>query len=206
MVRREPFADPTLAPEQIAASPSPPTTTNHANITNPSPSVIQRLRTSSITSVSQIRSTHNALFASQHQPTRPPLPDPSTASCRYPCLLPLLHGLDGIIDVDTACSLFDHYFAQPGISLFNSASPYVLDPILRRASLQRRQRPRILSPALTAAILWICAQTAPVSTLLRTRKRKYVCDRLQTLVISYFSTQAASAGHGHGNLRTFTYP
>lgn len=110
---------------------------------------------------------------------------PVNGAHRYLCLLPLQGQLEDFLDISSANALLDHYFVQPNISIFHAACPYVLDPVVRKASLQRERRPRSMSPLLTTAILWVCAQTACIQPLLVPRHRSYVCKRLQTLLLSH---------------------
>ncbi|OBT53599.1 hypothetical protein VE04_07443 [Pseudogymnoascus sp. 24MN13] len=99
--------------------------------------------------------------------------------CRYLVLGPLLQHINGIIPASIACDLIDFYFAEPSRSLFESASPYVLTHIFRKKSFLHPTNPRITSPALLAAMLWVTAQTSD-SQIFKTSpmSRGRICDRL----------------------------
>lgn len=99
----------------------------------------------------------------------------------YKCLEPLLPLLEGIIDADEACELLEFYFAQPGSSLFKSASPYILTHVLRKRSLLHPTKPRPITPALTCTMLWVSAQTADIPHLLLPGQRNTVCEALRRL-------------------------
>ncbi|KIW18384.1 hypothetical protein PV08_02672 [Exophiala spinifera] len=99
----------------------------------------------------------------------------------YKCLQPLLPLLEGIIDADEACELLEFYFAQPGSSLFKSASPYILSHVFRKRSLLHPTKPRRTTPALTCTMLWVSAQTADIPHLLLPGQRNTVCEALRKL-------------------------
>ncbi|KAJ9615774.1 hypothetical protein H2200_001851 [Cladophialophora chaetospira] len=111
----------------------------------------------------------------QHPTTHTHTPYP------YKCLEPILPLLEDIIDVDESCELLEFYFAQPGSSLFRSASPYVLTHVLRKRSLLHPTRPRQTTPALLCTMLWVSAQTADIPLLLLPGERTRVCEALRLL-------------------------
>jgi hypothetical protein len=88
------------------------------------------------------------------------------------------------MDPDSACDLLELYFAEPDGSLFESPSPYVLTPVIRKQSLLRPVNPRRTTPALLITMLWVSAQTADVSILLRPGMRNGICERLKTLIMA----------------------
>lgn len=110
-----------------------------------------------------------------------PSPTRSVPHQPYRCLEPLLPLLDGVVAADVACELLEFYFAQPGSSLFRSASPYVLSHVVRRRSLLHASRPRKTTSALLATILWVSAQTADIPLLLLPGERAKVCEALRKL-------------------------
>lgn len=99
----------------------------------------------------------------------------------YKCLESLLPFLEGVIDSQAACELLDFYFAQPGNSLFQSASPYVLSHVVRKQSLLYAAQPRETTSALLSTMLWVSAQTADIPLLLLPGKRARVCETLRAL-------------------------
>jgi hypothetical protein len=111
---------------------------------------------------------------------------------QYRCLVPVLPYLDGIIDVSVACDLFDVYFIDPGSSLFKSAPPYILTRIFRRKSLMHPTNPRYVSPALLATILWCCAQTAELPTLLVPGSRQRISKALYDLTMSLINDRSST--------------
>jgi xylanolytic transcriptional activator XlnR len=101
----------------------------------------------------------------------------------YKVLEPLLPLVEGIVGMEESCELLEFYFAQPGSSLFRSASPYVLTHVLRKRSLLHPLRPRHTTPALLCTILWVSAQTADIPLLLPPGERTRVCEALRKLSI-----------------------
>lgn len=100
---------------------------------------------------------------------------------RYQCLTPLLPFLGDTIPISLAYELFDVYLVDPGTSLFQCASPYILSRIFRKKSLLRSANPRKLSPALLVTILWCCTQTADISALLVPGSRSRYTNSLYEL-------------------------
>ncbi|KAI4602460.1 hypothetical protein KJ359_009704 [Pestalotiopsis sp. 9143b] len=93
--------------------------------------------------------------------------------------------LHGIIDEDLACKLLESYFREPGRSLFECASPYVLTHVLRKDSLLRSDSPRRTTCALLVTILWVTSQTADDDSFFLAPGRKaIVCERLRKLMLS----------------------
>lgn len=78
--------------------------------------------------------------------------------CRYRCLEPLLPYIQDIVPPWLACDLLDNYFNEPGASFFHCASPYVLTPIVRKASLLRADGCRPTTLALLSTMLWCSLQ------------------------------------------------
>ncbi|KAJ9646086.1 hypothetical protein H2204_000748 [Knufia peltigerae] len=107
----------------------------------------------------------------------------------YRCLEPLLPLLEGIVNADEACELLEFYFAQPGSSLFKSASPYILTHVLRKKSLLHPTKPRQTTPALTCTMLWVSAQTADIPHLLLPGQRNTVCEALRKLCMQLVQTR-----------------
>lgn len=104
---------------------------------------------------------------------------------RFKCLEPVLAMLHGIIDEDLACKLLESYFREPGRSLFECASPYVLTHVLRKDSLLRSDSPRRTTCALLVTILWVTSQTADDDSFFLAPGRKaIVCERLRKLMLS----------------------
>ncbi|KAH8672157.1 hypothetical protein BGZ61DRAFT_555763 [Ilyonectria robusta] len=104
-----------------------------------------------------------------------------TSEGRYQCLTPLLPFLGDTIPISLAYELFDVYLVDPGTSLFQCASPYILSRIFRKKSLLRSANPRKLSPALLVTILWCCTQTADISALLVPGSRSRYTNSLYEL-------------------------
>lgn len=93
--------------------------------------------------------------------------------------------LHGIIDEDLACKLLESYFREPGRSLFECASPYVLTHVLRKSSLLRPDSPRRTTCALLVTILWVASQTADDDSFFLAPGRKAtVCEGLRKLMLS----------------------
>ncbi|KAI0158525.1 transcriptional activator xlnR [Pestalotiopsis sp. NC0098] len=104
---------------------------------------------------------------------------------RFRCLEPVLPMLHGIIDEDLACKLLESYFREPGRSLFECASPYVLTHVLRKNSLLRPDSPRRTTCALLVTILWVASQTADDDSFFLAPGRKAtVCEGLRKLMLS----------------------
>lgn len=99
----------------------------------------------------------------------------------YKCLEPVLPFLENIISSKIACELLEFYFAQPGSSLFRSASPHVLTHVFRKRSILHPTQPRETSSALLSTMLWVSAQTADIPLLLLPGERAKVCDALRKL-------------------------
>ncbi|OAL25724.1 hypothetical protein AYO22_04713 [Fonsecaea multimorphosa] len=78
----------------------------------------------------------------------------SSTSRPYKCLESIRPLLNNLISPEDACDLLEFYFAQPGSSLFRSASPYVLTHVLRKESLLHPTKPRETTPALLTTMLW----------------------------------------------------
>lgn len=113
-----------------------------------------------------------------------PRPDEHRTS-RFKCLEPVLPMLHGIIDEDLACKLLESYFREPGRSLFECASPYVLTHVLRKKSLLRSDGPRRTTCALLVTILWVASQTADDDSFFLAPGRKAtVCEGLRKLMLS----------------------
>ncbi|CAK1367926.1 unnamed protein product [Cercospora beticola] len=120
------------------------------------------------------------------------------------------HIIEDIIERDVATKLFEHYFVQPNTSLFTSASPFVLTPVIRQQSVLDSQNPRTTSPALTLTILWICSLTAQIPTLFMPHQRRAVQQGLGNLaqahVDEYIRQRAIGAksvdGRPSGSLST----
>ncbi|PWW77670.1 hypothetical protein C7212DRAFT_277013 [Tuber magnatum] len=116
----------------------------------------------------------------------PSPPSPAfSAGVRYPVLLPLLPHVNTIIPPLLACDLLDLYFTNPTTALFQPASPYVLTHILRKQSVLHPTNPRLTSPALLCAMLWVAAQTCDAPFLsVSPAARGRVCQKLLELCIS----------------------
>lgn len=114
----------------------------------------------------------------------PPAHISSSANLRYPVLLPLLSHIQNIIPTNLACDLLDLYFTCPSTAFFQPASPYVLTHIFRKRSFLHPTSPRVTSPALLCAMLWVAAQTsdAPFFTSPPTTRGR-VCQKLLELCI-----------------------
>lgn len=87
------------------------------------------------------------------------------SSCRYRCLDALVPYFDDTFTASLASDLLDAYFIEPGGSLFQSASPYVLSPILRKQSLFDSINPRPTTAALLCTMIWCSAHTAELPLL-----------------------------------------
>ncbi|KAF2212917.1 hypothetical protein CERZMDRAFT_29692, partial [Cercospora zeae-maydis SCOH1-5] len=115
----------------------------------------------------------------------------------YTGLAAIEHIIEDIVDYNVATKLFEHYFVQPNTSLFTSASPFVLTPVIRQQSVLDPQNPRTTSPALTLTILWICSLTAQTPTLFMPHQRRAVQQRLgnlaQTHVDEYIRQRTSGA-------------
>lgn len=110
--------------------------------------------------------------------------DPSTSwvsECRYRWLYPLSPYFSSVFPPSLACDLIDIFLVDPGTSLFRCASPYILTRIFRKSSLLHPTNPRETSPALLATILWCCAQTADISSLLVPGSRANLTNALYEL-------------------------
>ncbi|KAH7231531.1 transcriptional activator xlnR [Fusarium solani] len=107
--------------------------------------------------------------------------------CRYPCLYPLLPFFSHSFPASLACDLFDVYLLDHRTSLSRSASPCIITRIFRKKSLLHPTNPRQTSPALLATILWCCAQTADLATLLVPGSRSMLTDFLYELAVSLIS-------------------
>ena len=105
----------------------------------------------------------------------------SAAARPYKCLESLIPLLPAAVSTDTACELLEFYFAQPGSSLFRSASPYVLTHIIRKRSLLDSSNPRPTTLALLSTMIWVSAQTADLPILLLPGERTKVCEALREL-------------------------
>lgn len=126
------------------------------------------------------RTSHSA--ASRRAPSDfRPLHSPEDHLRPYKCLEPLLPLLKDVISTEVSCDLLEFYFAQPGSSLFQSASPYVLSHVLRKTSLLHSTNPRETTSALIATILWVSAQTADIPLLLLSGVRARICEALRKL-------------------------
>lgn len=101
--------------------------------------------------------------------------------CRYPCLYPLLPFFGDRLPAPLACDLFDVYLVDPGTSLFRRGSPFIMTRIFRKKALLHPTNPRQTSPALLATILWCCAQTADLPSLLVPGFRSKLTDFLYEL-------------------------
>ncbi|KAL1893986.1 hypothetical protein Sste5346_006127 [Sporothrix stenoceras] len=115
-------------------------------------------------------------------PQRPPPPQPSRPTRpRFACLEPVLPRLERIIDAELASELLQLYFVEPGGSLFQCASPYILTRVLRRSSVLKQDNPRRTSPALLVTMLWTSAQAADSLFLLPSQKAR-VCGDLRQVM------------------------
>jgi hypothetical protein len=116
-------------------------------------------------------------------------PSPGSSSGRirpvrpYKCLERLLPLLKGIVSANVAYELLEFYFAQPGRSLFKSASPYVLTHVIRKRSLLHPLHPRKTTSALLCVMLWVSSQTADVPFLLLPGQRTNVSEALKRLAL-----------------------
>ncbi|KAL4862808.1 fungal-specific transcription factor domain-containing protein [Aspergillus spectabilis] len=104
-----------------------------------------------------------------------------TPVCRYECLDPLIPILKGTLDADDACSLLDIFFSDSATAISGVRCPYILSPIIRKASLLRQTNPRPISPALLAIILWTVSQTATLNIFVEPNSRARVTQRLYFL-------------------------
>lgn len=114
------------------------------------------------------------------------IPRDYPSGCRYKCLEPLLPALEkeNVLPASIACDLLDAYFTEPGTSLFQCASPYVLTPIIRKKSLLHPINPRPTTPALLCTMLWCAAQTAEITLLQTPGARTKVLNTLYNLSVS----------------------
>lgn len=96
----------------------------------------------------------NATLSSLHMPSEFPVKQP------YPCLVPLIPRLQGIITLEEASEMLEIYFQDSQNPLFKSNSPYMLAHVLHPSSVLHAENPRPTSPALIAVILFCVAQTA----------------------------------------------
>jgi xylanolytic transcriptional activator XlnR len=110
-------------------------------------------------------------------------PSQARSAKPYKCLDSVLPLLTGIVSPSEACELLEFYFAQPGSSLFRSASPYVLTHVLRKKDLLHSTSPRSTSSALLCTILWVSAQTADLPLLLLPGERARVCEDLRKVCV-----------------------
>jgi len=95
---------------------------------------------------------------------QPGVKDTTVKGCRYPVLLPLLPYTNSIVPDSVACDVPDLYSTEPSSSLFQPASPHVLNRISRKKSMIYSANPRKPSPAL-ATMLWVSAQTFDAQVL-----------------------------------------
>ncbi|CEL09272.1 hypothetical protein ASPCAL12411 [Aspergillus calidoustus] len=106
------------------------------------------------------------------------------SACRYPCLRPLLPALSGILSPATACDLLDIFFSEPGSPLCFTHSPYVLSPVFRKMSVLHPSKPRQMSPALLAAMLWCVAHTADCRVFYLPGSRQRIVNELYGVTMS----------------------
>ncbi|KAM3414569.1 Xylanolytic transcriptional activator xlnR [Cercospora zeina] len=147
-------------------------TTDHEHA---EPSVLREHRVSDVTLPTTPCSTHSE---SHRRRPRQERETSGTDNVRQPYtgLAAVEHIIEDIVDYDVATKLFEHYFVQP-----NTASPFVLTPVIRQQSVLDPQNPRTTSPALTLTILWMCSLTAQTPTLFMPHQRRAVQQRLGNL-------------------------
>ncbi|KAK9480655.1 fungal-specific transcription factor domain-containing protein [Lipomyces japonicus] len=105
--------------------------------------------------------------------------------CEYPVLNPILPCIHEFLTPESACALLDHYFTDASNSMYQSASPFVLTFIFRKASMLRTESPRSTSPALLTAMLWVASQTADIEVMHSGKARKEICDKLFAVCTSF---------------------
>lgn len=141
----------------------------------------------SVTNVAREHDSASSPDSPWDQYQRPSLQNEPGCHSRYQCLDPLLPYLRGIIPTSVAYNIFDVYLVDPGTSLFRCASPYILTRIFRKKSLFHPTNARSISPALLAAILWCCVQTADTPSLHIPGARSKVAGALYRLASSLIS-------------------
>lgn len=115
---------------------------------------------------------------------QPGMKDTTVKGCHYPVLLPLLPYTNSIIPDSVACDVLNLYFTEPFSSLFQYASPYVLNRIFRKKSMICSANPRKPSPAL-AAMLWVSTQTSDAQVLKSSPMAKEkILDGLYTVCLT----------------------
>lgn len=105
----------------------------------------------------------------------------SNPNCVYPCLGDVMPLLNKFLAPGTAQELFNIFFSNPSAGLVGIQCPYVLSPVIRKASLLRREGPRPVSPALVCIILWCVSQTANLAVFNHSGARDRLCRRLYDL-------------------------
>ncbi|KAL3440622.1 fungal-specific transcription factor domain-containing protein [Aspergillus insuetus] len=117
------------------------------------------------------------------------------ATCRYPCLKPILPLLKGTLTPQDACDLLDVFFVSDDMTGTMTSCPYVLSPVIRRKSLLRRSNPRSTSPALLAVILWCVSHTADIEAFQDTTARSRASQRLYFLSMQLLKVRDADNWH-----------
>ncbi|KXJ92997.1 fungal-specific transcription factor domain-domain-containing protein [Microdochium bolleyi] len=172
-----------------------PSLQDHDGLSTSAADSVGPLNQSHLITVPSLLNTPEAATSPSNARLGQPGAQPSTRPCRFSCLEPVVPLLQGIIDADLACELLEMYFVEPGGSLFRCASPYVLNHVLRRESLLRREAPRRTTPALLVTMLWVSAQTAESSLFLLPGQKTRVCEGLRKLMISLVEDRDRDSWH-----------